>query len=149
MTAQSSAAAPPDQTNAAPLPRRWPLRRKAAATDVPLPGARFTTIIGLCAMTGLSESSVHAIIARGELKRLKAGRRTLLCMEEIGRWLRSRGEVAAPEPQSAPAEQACPRCQGTIWWRTAVRTVLACKRCVPPGRAARHGGYTEVGLITA
>jgi hypothetical protein len=142
----------PEQPIVSTPPRRWPPRRKPGPADLPAPDARFVGVLQLCALCGLCESAVYAAITRGELTRLKAGRRTLIEMSEVERWLRSRQGAAAtsvPERSSASAERACSRCHGRTFWRTNAQPEWRCKVCRAPGRAARHGGYIETGSLPA
>lgn len=55
------------------------------------------------AMTGIGRSSIYAAIARRELAILKVGRRTLVEVDELKRWLAAhRVPVAADKPTAAP-----------------------------------------------
>jgi excisionase family DNA binding protein len=45
------------------------------------------TILQTCDITGLGRTTVYEMIAKGELRALKCGRRTLILAEEIRRFL--------------------------------------------------------------
>jgi excisionase family DNA binding protein len=47
---------------------------------------------------GLSRRTIHRILARGELRALKIGRRRLVRLAELRRWLDGRETPALPEP---------------------------------------------------
>jgi hypothetical protein len=131
---------------APPAPRRYPLRRKPGAADMPLPGAKFVSVRQFCAHAGVSEAAVYAAFKRGDITRLKCGRKTLLDLAAAEQWLRGKRPDSEPIATAHPPEpETCPRCQGTVWWRTAARSQWACKRCRVPGRVARHGDYEERG----
>jgi hypothetical protein len=120
---------------------------------MPLPGAKFISVIQLSALCGLSESAIHAALRNGLLKRIKVGRKTLIAMTDIENFLSNRDAPAASAPESPRAtpgpDPACQRCQGRIFWRTNARPGWTCKRCIAPGRLARQGGYTETASVPA
>lgn len=55
----------------------------------------------VCRMTSLSLSRVYALIAEGELRRVKIGRKTLFVETEIAAWVNAK--IAASVSQQAAA----------------------------------------------
>lgn len=68
--------------------------------NVPMP--RLIDVPTVCAITSLSVSRIYALIAEGELRRVKIGRKALFVEAEIRAWLEAKIEASpAREPQAA------------------------------------------------
>jgi hypothetical protein len=82
-------------------PARRP-RRKPGPEDMPLPGAQFCTVRQFGALTGLSRTGINKATTRGDLRRVKIGRRTLVDLEQAMERFGRRSAVAAPSAPGAP-----------------------------------------------
>lgn len=68
--------------------------------NVPLP--RLLDVPAVCALTTLSVSRIYALIAEGELRRVKIGRKALFVEAEIRAWLEAKIAASpAHQPQTA------------------------------------------------
>ena len=67
--------------------------------NVPMP--RLLDVPAVCALTTLSVSRIYALIAEGELRRVKIGRKALFVEAEIRAWLEAK--IAASPAREAEA----------------------------------------------